>query len=148
AAALGPSSFLAKLWQLVNSPHARSVHWDAHSEGLPIHQPLFEHEVLGAGSGHALGVCSDGAAGAFFKTKNFSSFICQLNLYDFCKVVTGLEGSTVSPGPVLLHHFHSPHFHRCCPDFLVHLKHRTSANKVKLAASQEVTSCTPNCSLG
>uniref|UniRef100_A0A663ENA1 HSF-type DNA-binding domain-containing protein n=1 Tax=Aquila chrysaetos chrysaetos TaxID=223781 RepID=A0A663ENA1_AQUCH len=121
-APINPNNFPAKLWQLVNSPRFRSICWDARGEGLLIDQPLFESELLAAD---------------FFKTKNFTSFIRQLNLYGFRKVVMG-----GSAGP--LHHFHSPNFRRDRPDLLIHLKRLTSANKAKLAAGLEVTSRPPN----
>ncbi|NXJ69743.1 HSF5 protein, partial [Rostratula benghalensis] len=154
-AAVNPSNFPAKLWQLVNSPRFRSIRWDARGEGVLIDQPLFECELLGAGPGRAPGLASDGAN--LFKTKNFTSFIRQLNLYGFRKVVAGPAGSVAVPrseqglGPGdgdsstrPLHHFHSPHFRRDCPELLVNLKRLTSANKAKLAAGLDVTSRPPN----
>ncbi|PKU32122.1 heat shock factor protein 5 [Limosa lapponica baueri] len=154
-AAINPSNFPAKLWQLVNSPRFRSIRWDARGEGLLIDQPLFEHELLGARPGHAAGLASNGAN--LFKTKNFTSFIRQLNLYGFRKVVAGPAGSVAGPRPELgpgsgdgdsstgpLHHFHSPHFRRDRPELLVNLKRLTSANKAKLAAGLDVTSRPPN----
>ncbi|NXS66727.1 HSF5 protein, partial [Pandion haliaetus] len=160
-APINPNNFPAKLWRLVNSPRFRSICWDARGEGLLIDQPLFESELLGAGPGPATGPAGDGTAGAadVFKTKNFTSFIRQLNLYGFRKVVMGPAGSVAGPssGPGLgagngdgggsaapLHHFHSPNFRRDRPDLLVHLKRLTSANKAKLAAGLEVTSRPPN----
>uniref|UniRef100_A0A8C8RG34 Heat shock factor protein 5 n=1 Tax=Pelusios castaneus TaxID=367368 RepID=A0A8C8RG34_9SAUR len=110
AAPINPNNFPAKLWRLVNSPRFRSIRWDARGEGLLIDQPLFEAELLG-----------------LFKTSNFTSFIRQLNLYGFRKVVLGPPAAPAPPGP--LHHFHSPHFRRDRPDLLVHLKRLTSANK-------------------
>ncbi|KQK85015.1 hypothetical protein AAES_43161 [Amazona aestiva] len=141
--ALNPSHFPAKLWQLVNSPRFGSVRWDARGEGLLIDQRLFERELLGAapaGQGAAL-------TAAFFKTRNFPSFIRQLNLYGFRKLgpgpLQGLAGGDGggSAGPLL--HFHSPHFRRDRPDLLVHLKRLTSANKAKLAAGLQVPSRPP-----
>lgn len=161
SAPINPNNFPAKLWQLVNSPHYRSICWDARGEGLLIDQQLFESELLGAGLSCSTAPADDGTAGAadFFKTKNFTSFIRQLNLYGFRKVMMGPVGSVVGPGPGPglgagtgdggastgpLHHFHSPNFRRDRPDLLIHLKRLTRTNKAKLAAGLEVTSRPPN----
>uniref|UniRef100_A0A8C0HIJ4 Heat shock transcription factor 5 n=1 Tax=Buteo japonicus TaxID=224669 RepID=A0A8C0HIJ4_9AVES len=160
-APINPNNFPAKLWQLVNSPHYSSICWDARGEGLLIDQQLFESELLGTGLGCSTGPTGNGTEGAadFFKTKNFTSFIRQLNLYGFRKVVTGPVGSVVGPGPGPglgagngdggssigpLHHFRSPNFRRDRPDLLIHLKRLTRTNKAKLAAGLEVTSRPPN----
>ncbi|NXJ82482.1 HSF5 protein, partial [Trogon melanurus] len=146
---VNPNNFPAKLWQLVNSPRYPSISWDARGEGVLIDQPRFEGELL-----------SDrpGAATSIFKTKNFSSFIRQLNLYGFHKVI-GWAGSVVGlrPGPGAqaagdnggrsawpLHHFQSPHFRRGRPDLLVNLKRLTKANKAKMVAGVGVTGSLSN----
>ncbi|OPJ79392.1 heat shock factor protein 5 [Patagioenas fasciata monilis] len=140
---VNPSNFPAKLWRLVNSPRFRSICWDARGEGLLIDQPLFERELLGAGPDRAVGPAGDGAAEAIdlFKTKNFTSFVRQLNLYGFRKLLPGPRDSGAAR-PLL--HFHSPHFRRDRPELLVQLKRLTSANKKKLAAGLEVTNRPPN----
>ncbi|XP_051477976.1 heat shock factor protein 5-like [Apus apus] len=147
-APLNPSTFPAKLWRLVNSPSCRSIAWDARGEGLLVDQALLERELLGAGPGHAAGPGGDGAE--LFQTRNFSSFVRQLNLYGFRKVVAGPAGSAArgpqggtgdggsSAGP--LHHFQSPHFRRQRPDLLLNMKRLTRGNRAKLAAGLEVTS--------
>jgi len=151
-ASINPNNFPGKLWRLVNSPCYQSVRWDACGQGLLVDQALFEYELLNAGSGNA---AVPGGSGELFKTKNFTSFIRQLNLYGFRKVVTDQVGSVARTGPVLgagdscsptgpLHHFHSPYFCRDRPDLLVHMKRLTSANKAKLAAGLQVNSRPPS----
>ncbi|NXE28843.1 HSF5 protein, partial [Ardeotis kori] len=151
-ALINPNHFPGKLWRLVNSPCFRSISWDARGEGLLVNQPLFEYELLGAGLGAAGEAAAEAAS--MFKTKNFTSFIRQLNLYGFRKVVMGSLGGAAqglglgagnghgnghsSEGPV--HHFHNPNFCRNRPDLLVNLKRLTSANKAKMAGGAEVPS--------
>ncbi|NWU73299.1 HSF5 protein, partial [Pterocles burchelli] len=133
-AGINPCHFPGKLWWLAHSPLFRSIRWDDHGEVLLVDKPLFKRELLG--------VHLD-----YFKTKNFSSFIRQLNLYGFHKLPQPASGKAgpdhgVGAGsgfgePLL--RYHNPNFRRDRPDLLVHLVRLTSANKAKLAAGKEVT---------
>ncbi|MGH0148999.1 UNVERIFIED_CONTAM: hypothetical protein FKN15_044610 [Acipenser sinensis] len=142
---INPNNFPAKLWRLVNSPENRSIRWDSRGEGVIIDQQLFECELLSP-------LKPTGEPVDLFKTTNFTSFIRQLNLYGFRKVVLGSGGSAgnINPGGDLvvaegiLHHFHNPHFKKDHPELLVNLKRLTSANKAKLEAGLEVTCRPPN----
>ncbi|NXX17227.1 HSF5 protein, partial [Podargus strigoides] len=143
---VSPGPFPAKLWRLANSPRCGSIFWDARGERLLIDQRLLQRELLGARPG---GGGAEGAAG-LFKTKNFASFVRQLNLYGFRKAGPGPAGSAAGPvggdggspaGP--LHHFQSPHFRRDRPDLLLRVQRLTRANKAELAAGLEVSSHPP-----
>ncbi|NXX14268.1 HSF5 protein, partial [Podargus strigoides] len=143
---VSPGPFPAKLWRLANSPRCGSIFWDARGERLLIDQRLLQRELLGARPG---GGGAEGAAG-LFKTKNFASFVRQLNLYGFRKAGPGPAGSAAGPvggdggspaGP--LHHFQSPHFRRARPDLLLHVQRLTGADKAKLAAGLQGSSRPP-----
>ncbi|NWU98603.1 HSF5 protein, partial [Upupa epops] len=125
-ASLNPDYFPAKLWQLVNDPQVVSLRWDARGEGLLIDEQLFQKEVLEP----------EGAAGVF-KTKSFSSFIRQLNLYGFHKVAKQSLDASAGAGDASgtgrsLHHFCNPCFQKHRPELLAQIKRLTKANKEKL----------------
>uniref|UniRef100_A0A8C5WKL2 Heat shock factor protein 5 n=1 Tax=Leptobrachium leishanense TaxID=445787 RepID=A0A8C5WKL2_9ANUR len=142
-APINPNNFPAKLWRLVNSPRYRSINWDSHGEGIVIDQQLFESELL----------CAPNAkdqAGEHFKTNNFTSFIRQLNLYGFRKVIVGVSSGPGAPvgdfsgGDGRLHHFYNVYFRKDSPGLLVNLKRLTISNKAKLAAGLTVNTRPPN----
>ncbi|KAI4886331.1 hypothetical protein NFI96_012230, partial [Prochilodus magdalenae] len=138
---INPNNFPAKLWWLVNSPQNRSIRWDSNGEAVIIDQQLFEAELLSPG------LRTSGKSPECFKTTNFTSFIRQLNLYGFRKLIPGAGSSDKQSKDEpdmdsILHHFHNPNFKQGHPELLVNLKRLTSSNKAKLAAGLEVT-CQP-----
>lgn len=79
-------NFPEKLWWIVNNPKHEEIHWN--SEGTSIVIPntrKFVDEILNSPSS------------ALFKTKNFSSFVRQLNLYGFRKVTEYPKKTVHSP---------------------------------------------------
>ncbi|XP_063812268.1 heat shock factor protein 5 isoform X2 [Pseudophryne corroboree] len=142
---INPNNFPAKLWHLVNSPHYQSICWDSSGEGVIVDKPLFESELLRPSD-------PTNEASDWFKTTNFSSFIRQLNLYGFRKVVpvsaespnSRHPGGDIGAGDGHLHHFYSAYFRKEHPELLVNLKRMTSSNKAKMAAGLKVNSRLPN----
>lgn len=68
-------SFPEKLWWIVNSPKFSEIHWSAQGTSIVIPSTQkFVAEIL------------NNPSSALFKTKNFASFVRQLNLYGFRKV--------------------------------------------------------------
>ncbi|XP_073525393.1 heat shock factor protein 5 [Phyllobates terribilis] len=141
---INPNNFPAKLWRLVNSPRYQSIRWDSTGDGVIIDQQLFEMELLSPSKGI-------NESPELFKTTNFTSFIRQLNLYGFRKLVIGSGSSAGLHSPCLdigvvdgIHHFYNDHFQKGRPDLLVNMKRLTSTNKAKLALGQVVSSRAPN----
>ncbi|KAG9485721.1 hypothetical protein GDO78_008681 [Eleutherodactylus coqui] len=134
---INPNNFPAKLWHLVNDPHYQSICWNADGDGVIIDQQLFEPELLSA-------------ANEWFKTTNFTSFIRQLNLYGFRKLVprsgsnVGLHPPGGDLGSGVSHQFCNEYFQKGRPDLLVNLKRLTSNNKAKMAAGLKINSRPPN----
>ncbi|NWV21618.1 HSF5 protein, partial [Origma solitaria] len=135
-AGLNASTFPARLWYLVNSPHVRSVRWDSLAQGLLIERSLFERELLSPAG--ALGAAPD-----TFKATHFGSFVRQLNLYGFQKV-PGWLGAAVLGDPGAWLPLTHPNLRRDRPELLLHIKRRTKANRQRLAAGLEVRSRQPS----
>lgn len=78
--------FPQKLWSMVNNPKCEEIHWNTPGTGIVIPSTRrFISEILNSPSS------------APFKTKNFSSFIRQLNLYGFRKVSENANRTAYSP---------------------------------------------------
>ncbi|XP_062341567.1 heat shock factor protein 5 isoform X3 [Osmerus eperlanus] len=136
---INPNNFPAKLWRLVNNPQNSSIRWDPSGESVIINQQQFEAELLSPQKNTFETL-------DLFKTTNFTSFIRQLNLYGFRKVIGSGEkqsdGNSSTEG--IQHHFHNQNFKQCHPELLVNLKRLTSSNKAKMEAGLEVNCRPPN----
>ncbi|KAI7813177.1 heat shock factor protein 5, partial [Triplophysa rosa] len=118
-------NFPAKLWNLANDPENKSVFWSPSGDGVVINQHKFEIELM-----------SPEQESKVFKTTNFNSFIRQLNLYGFRKVIDG-------PRDPDLHHFQNTNFKRSQPELLVNMKRLTIINKAKILSGEKVTCRAP-----
>ncbi|NXR57179.1 HSF5 protein, partial [Hippolais icterina] len=78
-----------------------------------------------------------GTAPDSFKATHFGSFVRQLNLYGFQKVL-GCVGAAVPGDAGGWLHFRNANFRRDRPDLLLHIKRLTRANRQRLAAGLEV----------
>ncbi|TSM85980.1 Heat shock factor protein 5 [Bagarius yarrelli] len=129
---INPNSFPGKLWQLVNDPEIGSICWDASGTVIIIHQQRFVSEVL---------LYQTKRTNEYFKTKDFTSIVRQLNLYGFRKLRLVSDASEHQPDCFSVrhqpHHFHNPNFERDKPELLVNLKRLTLANKAKLALGKQ-----------
>ncbi|MGL5955597.1 MAG: heat shock factor family protein [Brevinema sp.] len=121
--------FPSKLWCLVNNPQITSISWDSSGEVLLISKEAFEADFLGL---------DRNKTEEYFKLKDFSSFVRQLNLYGFKKVRGNDDLLSKQPGTIF--HFHNPNFKRTSPELLFKVNRRTRTNRIKLAAGLEVTS--------
>lgn len=102
------SPFISKLRFLLNtSKHHDAIHWSTDGRSIVITDiDTFKQSVLDS-------------EGDMFKTRNFTSFVRQLNLYGFRKIPT--NGKT---DPMTNMRFEHVHFRRERPD-LMQLVHRT-----------------------
>lgn len=114
------NTFPAKLWNLANHPQNKSVFWSPSGDEVIINQQQFEIELM-----------SSEQESKVFKTTNFHSFIRQLNLYGFRKVMDGLRDPD-------MHHFQNPNFKRGQPALLVNMKRLTLTNRAKILSGEKV----------
>lgn len=108
-------TFPAKLWNLANDPENKSVFWSVSGDEVIINQQQFENELM-----------SPEKKSKIFKTTNFNSFIRQLNLYGFRKVINRLIQASDQ------HYFQNPNFKRGQPELLIKIKRLTVGYKAKI----------------
>ncbi|KAF8967322.1 hypothetical protein BDZ97DRAFT_1804489 [Flammula alnicola] len=97
-------AFLQKLYEMVNDPNnAELIRWsEAGDSFFVLDHERFAHEVLGR----------------WFKHRNFSSFVRQLNMYGFHKIPHLQQGVLKSDTDTEFWNFAHASFHRGQPDLL------------------------------
>ena len=127
------NTFPGKLWKLVSDDFYQSINWSNNGTSIGIDALQFKHEVL---------KCDD----SVFKTKNFSSFVRQLNLYGFRKITSvhpssrACEFSNSHPHQQLnseLQHFQHSCFNRAHPELLIRVRRASAAQKRKAQENAE-----------
>ena len=131
------NTFPGKLWKLVNDDQFQSIRWTNGGTSIGVDAHKFKYEVLAR---EDMGI---------FKTKNFSSFVRQLNLYGFRKI-TGLHQNSriyeysqnhihSQPRPMQaeLQHFQHTYFDRSHPELLIRVRRASAAQKRKAQENGE-----------
>ncbi|KAF8147566.1 hypothetical protein B0H34DRAFT_739175 [Crassisporium funariophilum] len=97
-------AFLQKLYEMVNDPNNQElIRWsEAGDSFFVLDHERFAHEVLGR----------------WFKHRNFSSFVRQLNMYGFHKIPHLQQGVLKSDTETEFWNFAHANFHRGQPDLL------------------------------
>ncbi|KAI6103664.1 hypothetical protein F5141DRAFT_1132293 [Pisolithus sp. B1] len=106
-------AFLQKLYEMVNDPSDHHlIRWsDTGDSFFVLDQERFSSDVLGR----------------WFKHKNFSSFVRQLNMYGFHKIPHLQQGVLRSENETEFWNFEHPHFIRGQPDMLCLIQRKKQA---------------------
>ncbi|KAK3750467.1 hypothetical protein QZH41_006261 [Actinostola sp. cb2023] len=101
-------AFLVKLWKLVeDQQYDMHISWNRSGSGFLVHdQATFSREILPK----------------YFKHNNFASFVRQLNMYGFRKVIGAEQGGLRSDNDVW--EFHNPSFQCGQPQLLENVKRK------------------------
>ncbi|KAI5990536.1 hypothetical protein F5J12DRAFT_474887 [Pisolithus orientalis] len=113
-------AFLQKLYEMVNDPADHDlIRWsDTGDSFFVLDQERFSSEVLGR----------------WFKHKNFSSFVRQLNMYGFHKIPHLQQGVLRSENETEFWNFEHPHFIRGQPDMLCLIQRKKQAQSAMNAS--------------
>ncbi|KAH6903085.1 transcription factor Hsf1 [Coprinopsis sp. MPI-PUGE-AT-0042] len=108
-------AFLQKLYEMVNDPkNSDLIRWsDAGDSFFVLDHERFAHDVLGR----------------WFKHRNFSSFVRQLNMYGFHKIPHLQQGVLKSENETEFWNFAHPNFHRGQPDLLCLIQRKKTTNQ-------------------
>lgn len=110
--------FPVKLWRMVNSCTSGSISWSKDGKSIQIHKRFFEAEFLKDPNSP-------------FKTESFNSFIRQLNLYGFQKVIhrdryfNHVHQNFVNE----FQEYRNPNFRRGFPEMIPYVQRRARIRK-------------------
>ncbi|KAF6763713.1 transcription factor Hsf1 [Ephemerocybe angulata] len=130
-------AFLQKLYEMVNDPkNSELIRWsDTGDSFFVLDHERFAHDVLGR----------------WFKHRNFSSFVRQLNMYGFHKIPHLQQGVLKSDTETEYWNFAHANFHRGQPDLLCLIQRKKTANQaniddvnVDLRDAQQISGATAN----
>lgn len=115
-------AFLVKLWKLVEDPqYEMHISWNRSGTGFIVHdQATFAREILPK----------------YFKHNNFASFVRQLNMYGFRKVIGAEQGGLRSERDEW--EFHNTNFQRAEPQLLEHVKRKAAPEDKKMKSEDVV----------
>ncbi|EAU80641.1 transcription factor Hsf1 [Coprinopsis cinerea okayama7 len=108
-------AFLQKLYEMVNDPkNSDLIRWsDTGDSFFVLDHERFAHDVLGR----------------WFKHRNFSSFVRQLNMYGFHKIPHLQQGVLKSDNETEFWNFAHPNFHRGQPDLLCLIQRKKASSQ-------------------
>lgn len=114
-------AFLGKLWKMVEDPITNDlISWSGSGSSFVIHdQTRFARELLPM----------------YYKHNNMASFIRQLNMYGFHKIVSVNAGSLKQEYDEIK--FKHPFFVRGHPYLLEHIKRKMTVNKMSLTPGEK-----------
>lgn len=109
-------AFLVKLWKLVEDPqYEEHISWNKNGTGFLVHdQATFAREILPK----------------YFKHNNFASFVRQLNMYGFRKVIGAEQGGLRSEKDEW--EFFNGNFNRYHPELLENVKRKATPEEKKV----------------
>jgi len=109
-------AFLVKLWKLVEDPqYEEHISWNKNGSGFLVHdQATFAREILPK----------------YFKHNNFASFVRQLNMYGFRKVIGAEQGGLRSEKDEW--EFFNGNFNKYHPELLENVKRKATPEEKKM----------------
>ena len=118
--ASGIPAFLAKLWKMVDDPDTdHLIAWGDFGNSFVIYnQAEFSQSLLPY----------------YYKHSNMASFVRQLNMYGFHKVV-GVEAGGLKSEKDQEMEFAHPYFHKGQHDLLIHIKRKVATSKAPIAGN-------------